>query len=89
MKIILKISLFKTFLSVAVFTFSGCASSDGRVLGRDEALRYGLTGVIYDAPLCPTKVRDGVSQVTGACEYVTCEPASGKLVCRARKFRKY
>lgn len=64
---------------------SGCVTSGERIMKREEALRHGLTGVIYDAPLCPTKIENDVSRVSGPCEYVTCTPDGKSVVCVARK----
>ncbi len=53
-----------------------------------EMKQHGLTGVIYDAPYCPTKFDPAGKGlvVDGPCEAVTCEPNfNGTLRCVAKK----
>lgn len=67
-------------LILLLIVLVGCATSPmARKLSDEERLRYGLTGIAFDIPLCPTKD----DKVTGACELVTCEMEKGKIVCRA------
>ncbi len=68
-----------------IFWLVGCVSSGERVLSSGEAARHGLTGVIYDAPLCETKFSGNVQMVSGDCEYVTCNPHGKGVRCVARK----
>jgi hypothetical protein len=71
----------------AVTTGLFACTSGTRTLSDAERLRLGLTGVIYDARLCPTEYDESArqSRVSGECELVTCEPEKGKITCRARK----
>ena len=75
-----------SFLFICILTLSACAAT--RVLSDKEAADYGLTAVIYDVRLCPTKFENEVSKVTGKCELVTCEPKSEpnsrKVKCTAK-----
>ncbi|NJM10019.1 MAG: hypothetical protein HC883_03790 [Bdellovibrionaceae bacterium] len=75
----------KICVAALLVILSACRTSRERVLSQEEANQYGLTAVIYDAPLCPNKLEDGVLKVNGPCEEVTCLPERGKIVCRARK----
>jgi len=62
-----------------------CTSTNVRLLGEDERIRLGLTGIAYDLPLCPTSydANAKTSKVTGPCELVTCLMENQKVVCRA------
>lgn len=78
------------FFLISILLFSSCATNPVRVLDDGERLRHGLTGVIYDARLCPA-LQDKVTgqlRVEGNCELVTCEPEKGKIVCKAIKEKK-
>jgi hypothetical protein len=60
---------------VATFNWA-CVHRPGyRQLDDGEIKRLGLVGTLYDVPLCPIEVRNGVSVVSGPCERVTCEPS--------------
>jgi hypothetical protein len=66
---------------------SGCVSKQVRVLDDSERLRHGLTGIIYDARLCPA-TRDEITgqlRIENNCETVNCGPKDGKIECTARK----
>jgi len=78
--------LLRRVIPAGVLIFvTACASRGQRVLSQEEAQRHGLTAIIYDAPLCPNKFKNGTLQVDGPCEDVTCEYQRDKLVCIARK----
>jgi len=72
-------------LIVVFGLFLGCAIPGERALSQKEAASYGLTGVIYDSPLCPTKFEKGKQVISGKCEYVTCKPVGTRLRCVAHR----
>ena len=74
---------------VSVFLVA-CSHSKERMLSKAEKEKLGLTAMIFDVPLCPTKIdqASGKPIVEGACELVTCKQEGGDLVCRAVKENK-
>ena len=85
--------IFKTaplILFFHVLLFTACAhhaQNKERILSPTEMQKLGLTAMIFDVPVCPTKVdpKTGKSIVVGPCELITCEPEKDRLVCRAIK----
>lgn len=66
-------------------TLAACATQRTRTLSAAEMKEFGLTAIIYDAPICPTQFEHDALRVSGPCEYVTCEAKSGALLCVATK----
>tara|TARA_Y100001935_G_scaffold255603_2_gene269877 strand:+ start:1076 stop:1294 length:219 start_codon:yes stop_codon:yes gene_type:complete len=67
-----------------VLGVAGCVSQQ-RTLTPAERKKFGLNGIIHDAPLCPTEFQSGKQVVAGNCEYVTCLPRAGAIQCVAKK----
>lgn len=82
-------SLMAFFFLTAYVNLLGCATPGERRLNSEEMKLHGLSAIIFDAPLCPTKFENGISRVSGPCEYVSCEQSGAELVCLARKRPKY
>ena len=67
--------------------FTACAHKKERTLSAEEMRNLGLTAMIFDVPVCPTKVdpKTGKSIVVGPCELITCEQEKDRLICKAIK----
>jgi hypothetical protein len=77
----------KVFFLFAML-LSACAttSHQSRRLSEQERLALGLTGIIYDAPICHRVYSDQAKDLVeaGPCELVTCEQKGKDISCEAR-----
>jgi hypothetical protein len=71
-------------LLVILLSIVGCSSPERR-LSEKERLDLGLTGVIYDARICPSEFDPQTQKlrVGQKCELVTCERDGTGIECKA------
>ena len=75
------------FASV-VLIFSSCAMKpSGRILSKEERIKFQLNGIINNARICPTDFDEKNKSlvVTGGCEVVSCESVENEIICKAEK----
>lgn len=78
--------IFYALITVLSLGVLGC-SSNTRILSEKERLDLGLTGVIYDARICPSEFDPQTKKlrIDQKCEWVTCERNGKNLECKAVK----
>ncbi len=78
--------IYPALITAISLVLLGC-SSNVRILSEKERLDLGLTGVIYDAKICPSEFDPQTKKlrIDQKCEWVTCERDGKNIECKAVK----